>query len=268
MIRKPFEELTIADDFMFCKVMEDETLCKTFLELLLIGKVGKITYLSSQDAVITHSEAKSIRLDVLVKDETGKSYDIEMQVGNEHNLPKRMRYYQAALDVSFLDQGYSYQTLNDSYIIFVCLFDPIGYNRAVYTFENICVEDGTISLRDGTKKIILNAGAFEQTDNHELQGFLRYVKTGELTTDYTKRIESMIQAVKMSEQARQEYRFKSAVIMDAEDRGLERGLAEGEARGSRQAKLETAKNLIGMGLSVDNIAKATGLTKEDVEAIS
>ena len=52
----------------------------------------------------------------------------------------RMRYYQAALDVAFLDQGYSYQTLNDSYIIFICLFDPIGYNRAVYTFENICVE--------------------------------------------------------------------------------------------------------------------------------
>ena len=77
-MRKPFEELTISDDFMFCKVMEDESLCKTFLELLLTGKVGKITYLSSQNAVTTHSEAKSIRLDVLVKDENGTSYDIEM----------------------------------------------------------------------------------------------------------------------------------------------------------------------------------------------
>ena len=59
-----------------------------------------------------------------------------------------------------------------------------------------------------------------------------------------------------------------SMISESERKGLERGLAEGEARGSRQAKLETAKNLIGMGLSVDNIAKATGLTKEDVEAIS
>ena len=58
------------------------------------------------------------------------------------------------------------------------------------------------------------------------------------------------------------------MISESERKGLERGLAEGEARGSRQAKLETAKNLIGMGLSVDNIAKATGLTKEDVEAIN
>ena len=69
---------------MFCKVMEDESLCKTFLELLLTGKVGKITYLSSQNAVTTNSEAKSIRLDVLVKDETGKSYDIEMSFSDRH----------------------------------------------------------------------------------------------------------------------------------------------------------------------------------------
>ena len=258
-MRKPFEELTIADDFMFCKVMEDESLCKTFLELLLTGKVGKITYLSSQNAVTTHSEAKSIRLDVLVKDETGKSYDVEMQVGNEHNLPKRMRYYQAALDVSFLDQGNSYQTLNDSYIIFICLFDPVGSNRAVYSFENICVEDGTIPLQDGTKKIILNAGAFNQTGNHDLQGFLWYVKTGEVTTDYARRIEKMIQTVKNSEQARQAYRFKSAVIMDAEDRG--------EARGSRQAKLETARLMKAETLASDLIAKVTGLSKEEIEKL-
>ena len=267
MTRKPFDELTIADDFMFCKVMEDESLCKTFLELLLTGKVGKITYLSSQNAVTTHSEAKSIRLDVLVKDETGKSYDIEMQVGNEHNLPKRMRYYQAALDVSFLDQGYSYQTLNDSYIIFICLFDPVGSNRAVYSFENICIEDTSIPLQDGTKKIILNAGAFEQTDNHELQGFLRYVKTGELTTDYTKRIESMIQTVKMSEQARQEYQWVSGHIMDARDSGFVQGKSLGLAEGSRQAKLETARLMKGMNYPISDICTISGLSVEEIESL-
>ena len=40
----------------------------------------------------------------------------------------------------------AYKALNDSFIIFVCLFDPIGSNRAVYTFENICVEDKRIPL--------------------------------------------------------------------------------------------------------------------------
>ena len=77
----------------------------------------------------------------------------------------------------------------------------------------------------------------------------------------------MIQTVKMSEQARQEYRFKSAVIMDAEDRGLERGLAEGEARGSRQAKLETARLMLQRDYPESEICLMTGLTKEEVEGL-
>ena len=259
MTRKPFEDLSIADDFMFCKVMEHESLCKEFLEMLFSAKIEKITYLSSQNSITTNSGAKTVRLDVLVKDQAGTSYDIEIQVANQYNLPKRMRYYQAALDISFLDQGYSYKMLNDSFIIFICLFDPIGKNRAIYTFENICIEDKTVPLRDGTKKIILNANAFNTTDNKDLQGFLQYVKTGKITTDYTGRIEQMIQTVKQNELARREYHILPAALMDAFD--------EGESHGSRQAKLETAKNLLHFGLSVENIAQATGLSPAEVEAL-
>ena len=272
MTQKPFEDLTIADDFMFCKVMEYEPICKEFLEMLFNAKIEKITYLSSQNTVTANSGAKTVRLDVLVKDGSGTSYDIEMQVGNEYNIPKRMRYYQAVLDVAFLDKGYSYKALNDSFIIFVCLFDPIGSNRAVYTFENICVEDKSIPLQDGTKKIILNANSFRTADNKELQGFLQYVKTGKVTTAYTGRIEKMIQTVKSNEQLRKEYHVLPAVLMDAFDEGEARGkslgLAEGEIRGSRRKAFETAKNLLQLNLSPENIAQATGLTVQEVQSIS
>ena len=45
--------------------------------------------------------------------------------------------------------------------------------------------------------------------------------------------------------------------------GVERGLAEG----SRQKALETARNLLVIGLSIENIAKATGLTVQEVETL-
>lgn len=257
--RKSFDALTISDDFMFCKIMEDEGLCRIFLEMLLADKIGKITYLSSQNAIATNSEAKSIRLDVLVRDERGTSYDIEMQVGNEYNLPQRMRYYQAALDISFLDKGYSYKALSNSYIIFLCLFDPIGSNRAFYTFENICREDKSISLRDGARKIILNADAFQQVENPDLRGFLQYVVTGEVTTEYTRRIDDMIRTIKVSEQMRKEYRILPAVIMDAIDEGLQQGL--------QQKAVQAARNLKRLGISIDIIVQATGLSKEEVENI-
>ena len=123
-------------------------------------------------------------------------------------------------------------------------------------------------LQDGTKKIILNAGAFRTTDNKELQGFLQYVKTGKVTTAYTGRIEQMIQTVKMSEQMRKEYRILPAVIMDAIDEGEARGKSLGLAEGSRQKALETAKNLLQLGLSREKIAQATGLTQAEVEVIN
>ena len=50
--------------------------------------------------------------------------------------------------------------------------------------------------------------------------------------------------------------------------GLERGLAEGEARGSRQARLETAKTMLTMGYPLGDICKITGLSQEEVAAIS
>ena len=62
-----------------------------------------------------------------------------------------------------------------------------------------------------------------------------------------------------------------SMISESERKGLERGLAEGEARGrlegSHQAKLETAKNLLQFGLSREKIAQATGLTTDEVESI-
>ena len=270
-MRKSFDELTIADDFMFCKVMQDKGICKEFLEMVLADKIGKIAYLSSQDAVFTGSESKSVRLDLLVKDEAGKSYDIEMQVSNEHNIPKRMRYYQAAIDIAFLDKGSHYKALNDSYIIFVCLFDAIGKGKPLYTFENICLEDRQTPLQDGTKKVIINAEAFGKAEDAQLKGFLEYLKTGTVNTDFTGRIETMIQAVKHNEQARKEYRFMSGFEMDAREAGIAQGrtegIAQGFADGSYQTKLETAKNLLAMNFPIENIVKATGLSMQEIKEL-
>jgi len=271
-MRKSFDDLTIADDFMFCKVMQNEGICKEFLEMVLANKIGKIAYLSPQDSVATGIEAKSVRLDLLVKDEAGKSYDIEMQVSNEHNIPKRMRYYQAAIDIAFLDKGEHYKALNDSYIIFVCLFDAIGKGKPLYTFENICIEDGQTPLRDGTKKVIINAQAFRQAEDAELKGFLEYVKTGAANTEYTERIETMIQAVKHNEQARQEYRFMSGFEMDAREEGrsegLVQGIQQGFSDGSYRKALETAKLMRMHNYPIAEICMMTGLSKEEVESIS
>ena len=56
-------------------------------------------------------------------------------------------------------------------------------------------------------------------------------------------------------------------ISQGRSEGLVQGRSEGLAQGSYQTKLETAKNLLGLGLSIENIAQATGLSQAEVEAI-
>ena len=41
-MRKTFDELTITDDFMFCKVMQNERICKRLLNSVLKEKIGEI----------------------------------------------------------------------------------------------------------------------------------------------------------------------------------------------------------------------------------
>ena len=122
-------------------------------------------------------------------------------------------------------------------------------------------------LQDGSKKIILNASAFKETNNQALQGFLQYVKTGKVTTEYTRRIKRVIQTVKISEQARKEYRVLPAVIMDAFDEGIEQGKSLGLAEGSHQKALETAKTMLTMGYPVGDVCKIVGLSLAEVEAL-
>jgi len=252
---KRFEDLTFTDDFMFCKVMQNPDLCKILIEIILSDRIGKIAYISIQHNIKTYEQAKSVRLDVLVQTENGKFYDVEMQVSNECNIPKRMRFYQAAIDISFLDKGNLYNDLNDSFIIFICTFDAIGKNKPIYTFENICIEDKNTSLQDGTKKVIINAEAFKSTTDKELKEFLEYLKIGTTKSEFTREIEAMIQTIKENEQARQEYRLMSTFEMDARYKGI------------YENKRETAKLMKMEKLDMSLIKKITGLPESEIEKL-
>jgi predicted transposase/invertase (TIGR01784 family) len=55
---------------------------------------------------------------------------------------------------------------------------------------------------------------------------------------------------------------------EAYEDGVEQGITQGIQQGSQQKAIETAKNLLSMSLSIENIAKATGLSVEEIKSIS
>ena len=66
---KRYEELTIADDFMFGKVMENKKLCREVLECLLEQPVGELEDVQTERQFRYTTNGKPIRLDVYTRTE-------------------------------------------------------------------------------------------------------------------------------------------------------------------------------------------------------
>lgn len=107
--QKKWEELSIADDFLFGKVMQNPELCIGLLQRIFPDmEIGHIEYPQLQKSIRQDMDARSVRLDVYLKDDRNTVYDIEMQVDNTHELPKRSRYYQCMIDLQLIDRGQYY----------------------------------------------------------------------------------------------------------------------------------------------------------------
>ena len=271
-MRKSFDDLTITDDYMFCIVMQNKSICKAVLNMVLAQSIGPITDITYQKTFDQVGYAKGIRLDVWVTDSNGTVYDVEMQSANKQDLAKRLRYYQSVIDVSSLEKGGHYTDLPDSFILFFCSFDYLNSGLPVYTFKTTCSEDKTIILPDGITKVLINSTAANKAVEPELQNFLGYMNGTMSDSPLVRKIDGYIKELKESEERRKEYMLMQAFEMDARRDGIQQGirqgkslgLAEGEVRGALHAKLETAKKLLDFGLSIENIAEATGLSQREI----
>ena len=226
-IEQAWENLGISNDFMFGKIMQDEELCQELLQRILPDlKIDHIEYPELQKSIKTDIDAKSIRLDVYVKDKKGTVYDIEMQVTDTKELPKRMRYYQSVLDLQLIEKGQTYNTLKPSYIIFICPFDLFEKGRHIYTFENICKEDKSLNLGDDTTKIFLNADSNMDDVSKELRAFLDYVAGKKSDDTFIIKLEEALKKARLTKEWRREY-----MTLYMRDRlNIEKGEEKGEEK--------------------------------------
>lgn len=208
MYRIPdFDELTIQNNFLFQKVMRNTRLCKHLIEKILGITITHLEFPLTEKTIDARLDAKSIRLDVYVIDDTGRAYDIECQVteGKDGELAKRTRYYQALMDMDLLEKGQTYDKLNDSYIIFICTFDLFNRDLPMYTFRNICLEEDFLSLGDGATKVFLNSKGNTNGIDPDIAAFLQYINTKKVEGAFVEAIDQEVRNVKLSENVRLEY---------------------------------------------------------------
>ena len=233
-MKKRLQDLTIKDAFMFAAVMSDEEQCRHLLELVLNTKILTI-HVVTEKSITYHPEYHGVRLDVMAEEEgTRRRFNVEMQVKTEIALAKRSRYYHAQMDMDALLAGESYDQLADTYVIFICDFDPFGNRLYRYTIKNRIQETGK-ALNDGSQTIILSTKGKNQSEVPvELVRFLQYVaqETDEAETedDYVKMLQERIKSIKKNRDWEEKYMLLEEMMREERMEGMQEGIQKGQER--------------------------------------
>lgn len=222
-----YETLGISNDFMFGKIMQDENICRPFLEQILGIRIHHIEYLEKQKSVDLKADARSVRFDIYVDD--GETvYNCEMQTTQNRNLPKRSRYYQGQIDLNLIAKGEDYSGLKRSFVIFICTFDPFDEEAYAYTFENICREYPDLRLEDGTTKIFLNTKGTVGDVSNDFRELMVYLDTSELPKDGGSKLlqdmDDALQSARSNKEWRHDYMTLELLKNECRQEGRQEGV--------------------------------------------
>ena len=241
MQKRCLSDLTIKNDFMFGAVMINPENCKEFLERALEIEIDRVD-VSREKSMVYHPDYKGIRLDVYAKDENNTCYNVEMQMTKKPALGRRSRYYQSQMDMDILLSGREYAELPDSYVIFICGFDPFGERKYRYTFQMQCKESNQTPLEDGRRIVFLSTcGENEDEISKELLAFLKFGKAD----------------LKESREMDERFMTLEEMLKDERKEGLKEGTVKAQKR--------IVSKMLSKGLSDEEIMELCDISLEELE---
>lgn len=268
---KAWQQATLADDYVFNKVMQDKIIVtETLLRVLPDLKIQAVKRVASQQELKVSCDAKGVRLDIYVLDDLNNRYDIEMQVVDHHNLPQRVRYYQASLAMDSYEKGENYQAADNAYVIFFCCFDPFGLKQQRYTVSGRIDECQYYPYTDGETTIFLNVASLRKEVSPQLQSLLDLIadRKVEEKDPFIVKLRQRIAYVKHNRKWRDEYMRKTLAEMDY-DYGLEQAKKQGLEQGAADAQKIIVQKLIQNGQTHDQVIsfleQIIGMKAEEAE---
>ena len=244
-----------------------------------------------------HREAKLPRFDVVARAEDGRVFHIEVQVAKDPYFLERSLYYAAMSYSMQLKKGGEYHALSP--VIFVGLLDfevfpSVAGDEDYHSLHRILdVRDHRWAMkgmefhflelpklrrrrvgpRTGLERLLSYLGNVggEPAMQELAQADSRVERMMQLESLFTRDPDLLRDYfIDLRDRLDYENSFKWARADGLEQgraEGEARGRAEGEARGRAEGRVETARNLLRMGLEVSKISEATGLSPDEIEAL-
>ena len=263
---KKIEDLTFIDDGMFQAVMHEPGISEKVIENLLHIKVEKIIYPELEKPIKPFYSTKGVRLDVYLKDED-KIIDVEMQTYKQDAIGKRTRYYQSMIDIDSLMKGQDYSELLDSYVVFICNYDPfekekdVGFGLPCYTFKNICAENSIVPLDDKSIKVIYNASAYQTVEDKKVRDFLQFVMTNKPNeNELSQELSETVSRLKDNDEFRKDYAAMNLHDRDikkaAKEEGIQQKAIESALTAIHKYKIKPEDAAADMGAPLDKVLEA------------
>ena len=286
--------LTLTNDYLFKLLLgsEENKVClQDFLECVLdmpSGLIAALELLDKELAKDTITDKTGI-LDVKLRLKDGTTIDIEIQNSWSAEFIPRTLFYWSKMYLEGFKEGEPYTSLTKCITINL-ISQGFNLNHKVHSAYSILEQNTHLPLTDLMEIHFLNLSAAQKygiqknpiEKRQKLLNWLQFIETDSsevrkmlaTTSPILQMLNEKIDVLSLKPEERKLYesrmKLKSdiATISEAQFKaGAEWGIAEGEARGSRQAKLETAKILKQLGDPMQKILQVTGLSKEEVEAI-
>ena len=257
-----WENLTLANDFLFGKIMHDPQLCTEMIPRILPNMdIGHIEFTKPQKSAKYSLDTRGVRFDVFAQSDSRKLFDCEVQTSDKKDLPHRTRAYHSMMGLEALEKhalrtSGSYNDMPDAFVIFICMFDPFGLGRHIYTFRNSCKEVNGLNLDDGAVTIFLNALGKSDDISAELKAFLDFMLGKPSGDPFIKILYEQMNIAKLNAKWRRVYMRN--MLYERELRA--EGRIEGRAEGRTEARSEMLNAL-------NELMRSNIISPEQVNAI-
>lgn len=239
--------LRIIDDQFMSKVFEDKECAEVLLRAILKKKDLKVKDVNVQYD-IKNLQGRSVRLDILATDESGKLYNVEVQRNNHVAVPKRARYNSSLLDANITDAGEDYKNLAETYVIFITEGDIFGANKALYHIDRI-VKETKKPFGDEAHIIYVNSKIQNNTELGKIMHDFYCTDANDIKN------KKLAKRVKYFKEDKEGVNDMSSVFEKI------------KTEAKKENAYEIAKNLILLGIEDDKVLQSTKITKSALKKL-